>query len=324
MNTLIFGSSLIDLFIHVEDEKHLEVKESKLILSLGDKIPIEISRLAIGGNGANVSVGLTRLEIPSVFYTYLGNDIFSRQIEETIRSEGVELVVDRGESSQSSLSLILSVAHDRVIFSHHEIRSHAFSYKGEVAEFSYITSLGREWEGAYQQVFDYLKNNGISYAFAPGSSQMQDQNEIFNMVLSSCNILFINREEAESILSTHGKTFTNINDMLNSLKSLGAKLISVTDGGQGAYLLSDTNVAYHIKPFAPPAEVVEKTGAGDSYASGFLAGYLHKMELSECMRWGAVNAAYSMKEVGAQAGLVTKKQMEQILSEHSDFKAEKI
>lgn len=324
MNTFVFGSSLIDLFIHVEDEKHLNISESKLMLSLGDKIPIEISRLAIGGNGANVSVGLTRLEIPSIFYTYLGNDIFSRQIEQSIRSEGVELIVDRAESSQSSLSLILSVAHDRVIFSHHEIRSHAFSYTGAVAEFSYITSLGREWEGAYQQVFDYLKHYNISYAFSPGSQQMQDQNEIFNMVLSSCNILFVNREEAESILSTHNKTFTSNNEMLNNVKSLGPKLVSVTDGEKGAYLISDTNGLYHIKPFTPPTEVVEKTGAGDAYASGFLGGYLHKMELSECMRWGAVNAAYSMKEVGAQAGLVTKKQMEQILSEYPDFRAEKI
>src|SRR3989344_6044593 len=100
MHVLVIGSSVIDLF---------------LSLDLGDKIPSQISRSAVGGNGANVSVGLTKLEIPTTFYTYLGNDFFSREIESGLSSQGVELDIERHPESSSPLHIILDFPDDRVI-----------------------------------------------------------------------------------------------------------------------------------------------------------------------------------------------------------------
>ena len=59
-----------------------------------------------------------------------------------------------------------------------------------------------------------------------------------------------------------------------------------------------------------PATVVERTGAGDSYAAGFLAAIVHGLPVSEAMRRGAVNAASVISTVGAEKGLLKKEEIE--------------
>jgi ribokinase len=56
---------------------------------------------------------------------------------------------------------------------------------------------------------------------------------------------------------------------------------------------------------------VETTGAGDAFASGFLAAYVKSKTLPECLQWGAANAGNSVKFYGGVEGLLTEKEMEE-------------
>ncbi len=49
--------------------------------------------------------------------------------------------------------------------------------------------------------------------------------------------------------------------------------------------------------------VVDTTGAGDLYASGFLFGFTHGRELAECARLGSLAAAEVISHVGARPGV---------------------
>ena len=144
MHVLVVGSSVIDLFLSVE-QSHVQIQDKKILLNLGDKIPSQIKKLTLGGNGANASVGLTRLETPTTFYTYLGSDILSREIENGLTSEGVALMAQR-DDSQTSMSLIFDFDSDRIIFSNHVKRDHNFEIKEEGRfDYIYLHSIGEEW-----------------------------------------------------------------------------------------------------------------------------------------------------------------------------------
>src|SRR3989344_413127 len=146
MNALVVGSSVIDLFLQIEDENHLKVLDRNVSFQLGDKIPVNIRTLTLGGNGANVSVGLKRLGIHTKLFTYLGSDIFSKEIEETFEKEGIECMRAQDSGQKSSLSFIFDIASDRIIFCHHEARNHTFSYQEpQLPEFIFLTSIGKEW-----------------------------------------------------------------------------------------------------------------------------------------------------------------------------------
>jgi sugar/nucleoside kinase (ribokinase family) len=74
---------------------------------------------------------------------------------------------------------------------------------------------------------------------------------------------------------------------------------------------------YHLHIF--PHSVVERTGAGDAYASGFLAAVVTGESIPNAMRYGSVNASSVIGKIGAQEGLLKKQEMKKLLENHTDF-----
>jgi ribokinase len=62
-----------------------------------------------------------------------------------------------------------------------------------------------------------------------------------------------------------------------------------------------------------PGEVVERTGAGDAFAAGFLAAAQRAQGLPDSMLWGSINASSVVSHIGSQAGLLKKDEMEEFL-----------
>lgn len=316
MHVLVVGSSVVDLFMTLDSE-HFEVVDKKVQLELGDKIPSEIKKLALGGNGSNAAVGLTRLEIPTSFFTYLGGDILSQEITNSLSSEGVALLAQK-DNGTTSLNIIFDFETDRIIFTHHQKRQHNFTLQDKNFDYVYLHSIGNPWEDAYRQVLDYVKSNNIPLAFSPGSAQIENINDVFEDVLKSSKIFFSNRQEAAKIAKIENPE-TDIKEIIMAVKNLGPQIVSVTDGSDGAYAMDTDNNTYFIKP--SPEKGVEKTGAGDSYASAFFAAMLHGQNLPTAMSWGVHNAESVMKQVGAQAGLLTKSQLDEELKKSDNLMA---
>jgi ribokinase len=322
MRVLTVGSSVIDVFVTPDDPTKFEFNHDLVSFHLGDKIPISIERMSLGGNGANVSVALKRLDIDSIFYTYSGNDILSRQIEESIEKEGVELIREEYKG-HSDVSLIFNFEDDRTIFSHHERINHSFTYQtDQQINYIYLTSIGREWTEAYAKVLDFAKARDIPVAFSPGSQQMKDMSETFDNTVAASRMLLMNKEEAQTILDHFGMEENIMENILRKMKSWGAHIVSITDGENGAYAIDGFNNIYKISPL--PVDGHDKTGAGDSYAGAFLAGILSGKETSEAMKWGMLNAFSVMSRHGAQPGLLTPDALNMLLSEHTDLEVEKI
>lgn len=312
-SALVVGSSLIDLFLKPEEE-HITVAGRQVLLTLGDKIPTQIDKLSLGGNGANVSVGLARLGVTTSFYTWLGSDILSSEIENTIKKEGVKLLGEDTRGKNTGLSVIVNFGKDRVIFSHHETANHKFSFKPEEnPDIVYLTSIGETWEEAYLKVLELTQNSNIPLSFSPGSKQIENINDVFMQVLSKTTLLFVNKQEADTILKHSGKESGDIKSVLANLALLGPKIISVTDGANGAFAKGADGTTYSV-PAVPNQDTINKAGAGDAYATGFLAAYLSGQNVQAGMNWGAQNAASVMTKVGAQDGLLTLGEMEKTLN----------
>lgn len=313
MNALSVGSSIIDHFL-TADSAHTPIVENKVLLTLGDKIPTSVKKITLGGNGANVSVGLSKLGTSSYFYTYLGNDALSKHAEETLNSEGVHLFIENNRVESTSFSLIFDFDHDRIVFSHHPNHEYGFSFNQKDAiDFVYLTSIGSKWKDAYKSVLDFTKNTHASLAFSPGSYQLENIDEFFFEVLRNAHSVFINKEEAELILERAGNKESEPKKILTALNQLGPTLVSVTDGANGAYALDTQGSMFHINPL-PIEGRIEKTGAGDAYASGFCAAFLEGERVQECMQWGILNAHSVMQKIGAQNGLLMRKEMEEKLT----------
>lgn len=325
MHTLVVGSCLVDIFIKPEDENHVELVDNKASLTLGDKIPIDITALSLGGNGANVAAAVKKAGISTTFYTYLGSDVLSKHIEDTLVKEQIELVIERADVVTASLALILNLSKDRIIFSHHNKRPHGFdaSQIHERPDAIYLTSIGDEWESAYRGVVAYATADGIPIAFSPGSHQMKTINETFVDTVKASSMLFCNKEEAKQIVkSLTGNEIDDIKEIISTLKGTGLKLLSITDGGNGAHAIGEDNALFRIGVL--PTNGHEKTGAGDAYAAAFLAAHLKGLPVNECMRRATFNSVSVMERTGAHSGLLTDEGFELASNTHTDFSAERI
>lgn len=321
MKTLVVGSSDIDIFITPESKDSYKEEAETVAFSLGDKIPVGMSAMTLGGNGSNVSVGLQRLSQDVSFYTYFGEDILSRQIKETIEREKIHVIEHGQRTKNSSMSLIFDFTSDRIIFSHHEELNHTFDASlVQDHQALYLTSIGDTWGEAYKHVLSYVQSHPLMLAFSPGSHQLTAINDLIFEIIAVSKILFVNKEEGEKILAKKGESASNTKELLEKLAGLGPEIVSVTDGSKGAYA-HQNNMFFSIPSFDTSVTEVDKTGAGDAYASGFFGAVLLGMDVKTAMRWGAVNAQAVMGKIGAQEGLLTKRGIEDMLSPRSDFQA---
>ena len=325
MHVLVIGSSLIDLFIDLDQNPQISLENEKIILNLGDKIPVGVKALSLGGNGGNTAAGIKKLGIDVSLYTYLGSDALSNYIASTMQDEGVEVIIEKKEGKTTSLSIILSMGKDRTILSHHNKGNHSFdsSKITKKPDLIYLTSIGNEWEEAYKNVLVYAKENNIPIALSPGSAQMNDLNETLLQSIHVAKMLFCNLEEAKKICEKlSGNTIDDPKNLLTKITDYGFELISVTDGENGAYALNDKNKSVY-KIEAKQVDVNEKTGAGDAYAAAFLASYLNNLSIEECMKRGVLNALEVISSIGAHTGQLRSEEMDQ-KSKETDLQAQKI
>ena len=125
-------------------------------------------------------------------------------------------------------------------------------------------------------------------------------------VLQLSSILLINHEEAEQY--TGEKEISNAAD---SLLALGPKVVVIKQGGEGAYLAqNDHRISI---PVFPVKKVIDPTGAGDSFAGGFM-GYLSQAEnpnFLEAVIMGSATASFCVEGFGVESLLkINRKNLE--------------
>jgi 2-dehydro-3-deoxygluconokinase len=159
-------------------------------------------------------------------------------------------------------------------------------------------------------VADWLhKNPEVKLAFQPGTFQMQAGVERLKRIYARTEVLILNREEAAFV---SGGDKHNLHDLFNRLHHLGPKIVVITDGPDGAYA-SDGHDRFSMPLYPDPAPPYERTGAGDAFASTFVAALIKGNTIEGALQWAPINSMSVVQKVGAQAGLLSEKELEEYL-----------
>jgi sugar/nucleoside kinase (ribokinase family) len=109
--------------------------------------------------------------------------------------------------------------------------------------------------------------------------------------------------------------------LLKRLHAVECKIAIITDGPNGAYTYDG---ATFLKMGIFDVPVVERTGCGDAFATGFVAGLQHGNDVGEALRWGTANSASVISYVGPQKGLLNLMGMKKMLKRFESIQPEKI
>lgn len=270
------------------------------------------------GNAANHAIGIARLALSSAIYTVVGDDTQGKISQEVFQKEGVDtrcLVFDKQRGT--NFSAVINFKGERTIFVYHEPREYKLP-QFEPTQWIYLTSVGKEGVARlHEQMEDYLDHNrDVKLALNPGTHQLHLGKAGLKNLLARTDILFLNREEAADLLESQTN---DVKALLSGFHELGVKTMVLTDGPAGAYV-SDGQKMWSMNIFKGP--VIERTGAGDAYGSGFLAATIKGHDVPTAMAWGDANSTSVVAYIGAREGLLTEESIAKMIEENSDIKAE--
>lgn len=329
LDVICVGNAVIDTFLTIHnasDNCRINGDHNELCVKYGQKIQVEDSQMHLGGNACNIATGLSRLGYQVGVCAEIGNDEFAQLILNTLKEEHVDSsCVMQNKEAQSSFCIGINFHSERTLFVRHVHRKHDFIFPQTPPQWMYLTSLGKEWIAPYKKAFSYAMEHKSRLAFNPGTIQIKEGFDTIEPLMEKTELFFCNKEEAQIILATKqkkdlGAISNDIAVLLQGLKACGPKLVVITDGKHGSYVIDEQGTIHHSAIIQ--RDVVEKTGAGDAFASGFFAGYMQGKSIEEAMRWGTVNATSVIGKIGAQAGLLHEHELEKEVQHHQNLAIE--
>ncbi|MEK7681089.1 MAG: carbohydrate kinase family protein [Patescibacteria group bacterium] len=325
-NVITIGDAIIDTHVMIDNasvECDINKSNCKLCLNYAQKIPITDSFQSVGGNAANVAIGIKKLGLNSDILTSVGNDSNGKIVLEQLKHHGVPSdLVFTDEKSKTRYGIALNFKGERTILSYHQKRKYVFPEEMPETDWIYYSSLSDGFEDLQNKLVSFLKKHAsIRLAFNPGSFQLKNSLNLVKEILPSVNLLIVNLEEAERIIGSTIQKEKGVVAILHKLLFTGAREVVITDGAGGAWAGNEEEIWY-LKSF--PVDVVSKTGAGDAFSSGYLAARINGHDLSAALSWGIANSCAVIGQVGAQKGLLDQKGIKKMISKFSSIKPKKV
>lgn len=319
---LCIGDIVADAFIKIEASAEVVENNNggkKICIPFGEKMPYEsVTELLGVGNSANASVAVSRLHINSGLLTHTGNDYYGHKNKEVLEKDNINTsLMSMDDGKKTNYHYVLWHGNERTILINHEKYDYKVSeklLKGKIKpKYIYLSSLGENTLGFHHEFSKYLKANpDIKLIFQPGTFQIKFGIENLKELYKRTEIFFCNKEESVRILEASQEN-TNMPYLLSGLRSLGVKLPVITDGPNGSYTYDEEGKIIHIDIYPDIAPPVDRTGAGDAFASTFSAAKYLGMDNKTALMWGSINSMSVCQYVGAQTGLLSREKLENYL-----------
>jgi len=244
-----------------------------------------------GGTAGNIAYALKRMgENPFICAT-IGRDYqpyFQWLDENGISTEGIKIISDEFTASAY-------ITTDRADNQITGFNPGAMKYPSSLDFNQFIASdtVMIVSAGNFKDMVNYpsvCKDRGIDYILDPGQSlPLWDKKNLIQSI-DGCRILIVNDYELNMIFSKTGL------DKKMLLKMVGTLITTLGEAGsQVSTRDGDVRIpAFKVK------QVVDPTGAGDSYRGGLLSGLVRRKEMKECALMGSVCASFAVESYGTQ------------------------
>lgn len=279
---LAIGDNSIDEFMLINDAEVTCDKDDencKLSFDFADKVRVEEFRSSVAGNAPNVAIGCATLGLKPTIYTEVGDDANAETVINTLKERSVDTAhIHKNPGTPTNVHPIAVYQGERTIFAYHEKRQYKMS-DFDSPKFLYYTSLSEGFEQFHDELLDFVKKDkNIIFVINPGTLQMISGIDRLREALKRTDILFTNKKEATELAGIEGST----EDIHKKLNSMGVKLSVITDSINGSSTF-DGDKMEKLGMCDLNKKTLDKTGAGDSYASGFLSAIFYGKSAKEAM-----------------------------------------
>lgn len=299
---LSIGKATQDVFLRDDEfDPHKEGKVLYTHLPLGAKLDISEAHFTTGGNATNVAVTFARQGLHSRYLWVLGqDDPASRSILEELDKEMVDthFVVKQRDAKASYSTILLATSGERTILNYHgyvptpaQIIDKLEALDG--ANWVYPTALGNF--DTLEKIVHEAARRGVKVMLNPAGSELAEPEKLKNL-LDEVDVLCLNKEEMQLLVE---------GDSLEELVRHGLNycpVIIVSDGPNGV-VASDGKTIVHAGMYED-VPVIDRTGAGDAFASGFLSHWAQGISLADSIVFASANSTSVVSQIGAKPGIL--------------------
>lgn len=307
-----------------------------IFLPFGEKLEVKSVHSTIGGNSANASVTFARQGFKkTACFGKVGDDLSGQEIKERLKGEKVALLFAVSKTKPTAYSVLLLKKGERTILGYHgasdTMTFKDIPWKSLKAKWWYL-SLAGESDKLLRPLLAFAGKNKIKVAFNPSGHHIKHKRKEILLTLKDLAFLVLNKGEAADLV---GMSFKNEKAVFKKLDKLTPGIVAVTDGKNGV-TVSDGKNLYRAGIFKEK-KLVDRTGAGDAFGSGFVAGLMQNAkrkaqsdtkftpsDLRFAIRLASANATSVVEQIGATEGILTQAQFRSARWENFKIKIEKL
>ena len=305
------GNAIVDVFVKVDDNflsKNKLIKGSMKLVEKGEfetlKNTIKIEKIEAGGSVANTMAGISYLGGNSSFIGKVNSDEFGRIYKKSLEKIKVNFYYSEKSENLSTGASIIFITPDseRTMCTYLGISSQLSKddiNEEHIKDHELIFLEGYLWDkGISEEMFKHVinlakKNNTrIAMSLSDIFCVSRHRNDFFKLLINDLNILIGNENEINELMQKN-----NLLDSINELKKIN-KIVVITRSENGSLVILNNEITKceSIKV----ERVLDLTGAGDLFASGFLKEYLDKSNINKCLQRGSELAAKVIEKIGAR------------------------
>ncbi|HEY0944759.1 MAG TPA: adenosine kinase [Opitutaceae bacterium] len=301
------GSPIMDILAAVPDEFLVNVPgdkggmvlvENEEMQRLLDLLPV-VPAYSTGGSAANTTLNAARLGLRTTFLGKLGNDALATNYHERFCTIGVDGGRFKRATHTNARSLIL-VTPDAQRTMRTCLGAAMTLSPDEITPADFAGCRHAHIEGYLvfnqalaEAVLDSARAAGCTVSLDIASFEVvaASREWLFRQFEKGLDVVFANEDEIRALFQTQ----EDYAALARRLAGHGV-LAAVKLGKDGAWI-ADGDVLHRVEPVTV-ADVIDTNGAGDSWAAGFLAGYLRDLPLPVCGEMASIIGAETVRHMG--------------------------
>jgi len=279
---------------------------------LGMEIEARTFEMVLGSASAIFASGLCRLGHPVSFVGKVGDDYFGELCRSELSARGIDTSRVRTATGVSTgVTLCLSTQRDRA----------QVTYLGAIAELRYSDLPANVFDGfahlhlscfalqkglrpAFAKLLSAAKRRGLSTSFDPNSTLIGETRKQALKLLGHVDVLFLNELEAAQL--------TGQRSAESAARELSTRVTrAVVKLGRKGALACRKGVVLSVP--GKRIRALDTTGAGDSFAAGYISAFLEDQSEIECLTQANACGALSTQAVGGTAAQPNQAELRQFL-----------
>ena len=305
------GNAIVDVFVKVDDDflsKNNLIKGSMKLIEKQEfeslKRTIKIEKIEAGGSVANTMVGIAYLGGHPSFIGKVNSDEFGNIYKKSLKKINVNFLYSEKEENLPTGASIIFITPDseRTMCTYLGISSQLSKEdinEDYIKDYEIIFLEGYLWdkgmsEEMFKHVINLAKKNNIKIAMSLSDifCVSRHREDFFKLLKNDLNILIGNENEINELMQKN-----NLLDSINELKKFN-KIIIVTRSADGSLAILNNEITNCES--VKVEKILDLTGAGDLFASGFFKEYLNNSDIKKCLKTGSELAAQVIQKIGAR------------------------